>query len=114
MNWLVQQLQAANNPQQAGTTPCPVQNKRLAAWPERAQRGRELHTKGAVEAYRKVMFGKGWMTSWQIECALGYARTSSTMFLKKLLVELKLIERRPKNGLPYNRKSGYEFRWIGE
>lgn len=109
---LVQQLEKANFTGK-GNTP-PKVNKRLTAWPERAKKGWEMHTQKAVEAYRTAMLGKGWMSSWQIESTLGYARTSSTPFLKKLRLDLRLIERRTKDDLPYSRKTGYEFRWIGD
>lgn len=115
MSWIAQQILAANKPEDPeGDESIVARNKRLELWEERARKGREQHTQKAVAAYRQVMHGKGWLTSWAIECSLGYARTSSTPFLKKLREDLKLIERRPKGGKPYNRKDGYEFRWIGE
>lgn len=86
---------------------------RKEAWKRATERAWQEHTDKAVDAYRQVMQGKGWMTTLQIECALGYARTAATPFLKKLRVELGLIERRNKDGeTEYQRNKGYEYRWI--
>ena len=81
-------------------------------WIKATQRAGETTTNNAIERYRKVMAGKGWMQQSQIESALGYATTVSTKFLKKLHEELKLIEKRNRAGaIKYARKHGYEYRW---
>lgn len=103
---LLQQLTAAS------ATPAPAKS-RPQNWVHATQRARLLHTEYAVARYREVMQGRGWLRQSQIEGALGYASTVSTEFLKKLLNELKLIERRNRDGaVKYARRSGYEWRWI--
>lgn len=50
----------------------------------------------------------------EIECALGYAATVSTCFLKKLL-EKKLVQRRNKDGAKkFSKRLGYEWKWNKE
>jgi hypothetical protein len=73
------------------------------------------HTSGAVQRYKDAMLGAGWLTTYQVECRLGYGRTVARDFLVKLVVELKLVERRPRNGeAVFNRKQGWEWRWVSE
>jgi hypothetical protein len=73
------------------------------------------HTSGAVQRYEDAMRGHGWLTTYQVECRLGYSRTVARDFLVKLMVELKLVERRPRNGAAvFNRRSGWEWRWLNE
>lgn len=47
---------------------------RKEAWKWATERAWQEHTDKAVDAYRQVMQGKGWMTTFQIEYALSYAR----------------------------------------
>ena len=80
---------------------------RKAAW--------EAHTQSSITAYKRVMQGAGWLTQRQIEFSLGYAATSSTIFLKRLREDFKLVERRNRDDAPtYNRMRGYEWRWKDE
>lgn len=72
--------------------------------------GKAQSTK-ALDRYRKVMAGRGWMTQRQIENALGYAATVSTAYLAKLL-EQGIVERRNRGGVPvFAKRLGYEWRW---
>lgn len=87
-------------------TPAQVKQRQRAI-----RRAHAQHTAAGIARYRVVMEGAGWMTSWEIECALGYARTVSSGFLRKL-VKLKIIKRRPRGGEKYNRKKGWEYKWI--
>lgn len=87
-------------------------NRRLENWPRVVKRAHEAHTQGAIEAYRRVMQGAGWLSSWDIECRLGYTRTSSAVFIRKLHRVLGLLERRNKGGGAYNRRWGYEYKWV--
>ena len=81
-------------------------------WIKAVQRAGEATTANAIERYRDVMQGKGWMQQSQIENALGYATTVSTKFLKKLHQKLQLVEKRNRDGaVKYARKHGYEYRW---
>jgi hypothetical protein len=89
------------------------QKVKPANWVRATEQARLKHTADAVARYKAVMYGKDWMTQAQIEGALGYASTVSTDFLKKLWQELKLIERRNRDGAyKYCRKRGYEWRWC--
>lgn len=66
----------------------------------------------ALARYRAVMLGKGWVTQAQIEQALGYAATVSTLYIRKLY-QRGIIERRNRGGAPkFSRTQGYEYRWI--
>jgi len=105
---LAQQIQLAA----AGSSTVPsTTNKRLLRWSKVQEKGWDEHTKQAIAKYRSVMINQGWLTSFEIECKLGYTRTSSTVFIKKLLT-LGLIERRNKDGVEkYCRRSGYQYRW---
>ena len=56
--------------------------------------------------------GDGWVTQAQIEQALGYAATVSTLYIRKLY-QREIIERRNRGGAPkFSRTQGYEYRWI--
>lgn len=85
---------------------------RKVAWKRATEKAWKEHTDKTIELYRAAM-GNDWITQFNIECRLGYTRTSSSAFIKKLLFDLKLIERRNKDGaVKYARKLGYEYRWI--
>ena len=91
----------------------PTRKKRLPnSWQRATEIARLKHTANAIERYRTVMRGAGWLTQSEIECKLGYATTVARDFLNKLWLEHNLIERRNKNnaGL-YIRKQGYQWRW---
>jgi len=99
----------------AGGEAKPVRNTKPANWVRATEAARLAQTAKAVRRYCSVMQGRGWLTQSQIEGALGYAATVSTGFLHKLNKELKLVERRNKNGAAkFDRRSGYEWRWINE
>jgi len=87
--------------------------ERQIAWQRVTEKARLEHTANAIERYRLVMTAKSWLTQSQIEQSLGYASTVSTGFLKKLVEDLKLVERRNRDGaVKYNRMRGFEYRWI--
>jgi len=89
--------------------------ERQKAWQRVTEKARLMHTANAIERYRHAMITKSWLTQSQIEQSLGYAATVSTAFLKKLVEDLKLVERRNRDGaVKYNRMRGYEYRWIKE
>ena len=102
---LAAMLQAANQPAQE--TKEAKQHARL----KNLLLGGPSQSAKALERYRAIMEGKGWMTRQQIENALGYASTVSTRFLEKLLSERR-IERRNRGGSPvFKKREGYEWRW---
>lgn len=97
----------------AGSEAKPIRNTKPANWLRATEAARQAQTNKAIRRYKAVMQGRGWLTQTQIEGALGYAATVSTGFLHKLNKELKLIERRNKNGAPkFDRRTGYEWRWL--
>lgn len=111
MSSLLQQLQSASQTTPEKTVP----EQRVAQWKRATAKAWEEHTRKAIATYRAVMHGAGWLTAFEIECRLGYTKTSSTQFLKKLREEHKLIERRNRNGAAtFDRRHGYQYRWIGD
>lgn len=77
-----------------------------------SKQGHELKTLRAIQRYREVMDGRGWLTLTQIEHALGYTSTISTGFIRKLWQKHGLVERRNRGGAErYVRTLGYEWRW---
>lgn len=77
---------------------------------------RAMHAENRRQAdgrYREVMEGRGWLTSYQVECALGLGRFCAKDKLLRLLAE-GLVARRNRDGeRKYNRKRGYEWKWLG-
>lgn len=70
------------------------------------------HTAKAVARYKVAMQGAGWLKTSLIEARLGFAKTVANPFLKKLLNDLKLIERRNRDDdKVFNKKKGWEWRW---
>lgn len=63
----------------------------------------------ALAAYKKAI-GEGWAGTRTIENRLGYSRSSSLATLRRYEAQGE-IECRPAGGLPYNRRSGFEWRW---
>ena len=111
---LLQQLQAANMSRPPSG---PAKNMNTARKQSQNQidniyKAHEKHTNKAIDRYRAAMIGKGWMTTAKVEMAIGCAATTANPFLRKLFNELKLIERRPRDGKPYNRRAGWEWRWT--
>ena len=65
-----------------------------------------------VMRYRRILEGKGWLNTFEIECRLGCMPTAANAFLRKL-VKLKYIERRPRgNTKTYIKNRGWEFQWV--
>ena len=105
---LFTQLSAANQAPR-------VEKKVPKNWERATAKARQLHTQQAIDRYRAVMQGRGWLATSQIECALGYAATVSRDFLVKLHTQLGLIEKQPRYGAKvYSRTYGYEWRWKDE
>lgn len=75
----------------------------------------QLHDKqrnNAILKYREALRGKGWMSTAQVEWALGYNSTVANAFLRKLHKE-GFIAHRPRYGAErYNKRQGWEFQWI--
>ena len=117
---LLAQLQAASAEAAKGTDTCRITpnspyhtEARRAQFAEVLAKAHAAHTSGAIQKYKAVM-SNGWRTQRQIEMALGYGATCSTVFLNKLLT-LNLVERRNRGGAKtYARRSGYEWRWRVE
>jgi hypothetical protein len=108
---LVTQIQAANS-LAAKTTDKYRTARRQETWKRVTEKAWAEHTRLAIETYKKAM-GNDWLSTFQIECRLGYSRCSSLTFLRRLHKEMCLIERRNKDDEPvYNRKRGYEYRWV--
>lgn len=67
----------------------------------------------ADERYRQAMEGNGWMDTYRVECALGLGRFCAKDKLLRLRTE-GLVARRNRDGeKKYNRKRGYEWKWLG-
>lgn len=64
----------------------------------------------ARKRYKDVM-GDEWVPTKTIESRLGKGRSTAYDTLMKF-VERGELMRRPLDGKPYNRRSGYEWRWI--
>lgn len=65
----------------------------------------------AVARYRRVLHGRGWCSTSQIEEFLGMAETTCNSFLRKLLAK-GYIERRNRYGEEkYNKNRGWEYKW---
>lgn len=77
---------------------------------------RAMHAENRRQAdgrYREAMEGKGWMATYQVECALGLGRFCAKDKLLRLRAE-GLVARRNRDGeRKYNRKRGYEWKWLG-
>lgn len=69
-------------------------------------------TLNAMNRYRKA-FGGDWLSTYELECRLGYGRTVANVFLRKLLA-LGAINRRPRGGGAYVRTKGWEWQWTWE
>ena len=83
--------------------------------PGRLKHLAEMHqkqTNKAIARYRSVMEGKGWMSTGEIEQALGVGETIANAFLRKL-VKKGYLFKRPKGGTEkYIRNRGWEYRWV--
>ena len=100
------QLQAASAAPKAAPKQTP--QSRL----ENLKGGPQATAAKALARYRAVMIGNGWVTQAQIEHALGYAATVSTLYIRKLY-QRGIIERRNRGGAPkFSSTQGYEYRWI--
>lgn len=77
---------------------------------------RAMHAENRRQAdarYSDAMAGRGWMTTYQVECALGLGRFCAKDKLLRLRAE-GLVARRNRDGeRKYNRKRGYEWKWLG-
>lgn len=73
-------------------------------------KARGVQIKAAVERYQAAMQSKGWMTRRQIEEALGTTENTCEHFLKRLLNDYKLVDRRKAQ----TRQLTYEWRWKEE
>lgn len=105
---LLSMLKAANNPRPHNPCPVPLSERQRS----NLALGGKAQTAYAIERYREIMEGRGWMTQRQIENALGYASTIANPFLHKLLGWGK-VERRNKGGAPeYSQRHGREWRWL--
>ena len=103
---LLAQLQAASTAPKSAPKQTP--QYRL----ENLKGGPQATAAKALARYRAVVLGKGWVTQAQIENALGYAATVSTLYIRKLY-QREIIERRNRGGAPkFSRTQGYEYRWI--
>ena len=101
---LVSQIIAANEPMTSVVQAPHARLKNLLL-------GGPAQSAKALERYRGVMSGRGWMTRSKIENALGYAPTVSVAYLMKLLAA-GTVERRNKGGSKtFSRVEGYEWRW---
>lgn len=109
MQSLLTQLEAATVPLESNRYTTAA---RKTTWARAVEKAHLMNTANAVERYKKAMEGEGWLPQWQIEAKLGYGRTVANDFLKKLVVELQLVEKRNKNGtIVFNRRLGYEYKW---
>lgn len=70
-------------------------------------KARGVQTQAAVDRYQAAMQGKGWMTRRQVEEALGTTDNSCEHFLKRLLNDYGLVERRKAK----TKQLTYEWRW---
>lgn len=77
---------------------------------------RAMHAENRRQAYaryREAMADRGWMTTCQVEFALGLGRFCAKDKLLRLRSE-GLVARRNRDGeRKYNRKRGYEWKWLG-
>jgi len=72
----------------------------------------KVQTHKAVDKYREAMLGKGWLTTEQVELALGFQPTGANKFLRKLR-GLGIISTRPRGGGKKSIRSlGNEHFWI--
>lgn len=105
-----QQLIAASS----GTKHVTMSEDKKRSWQRATELAHAQHTANAVDRYRVVMQGKDWLTTYNVECLLGYGRTVARGFLFKL-VELGFVERRNRGGAKtFNRRHGYEYKWKEE
>lgn len=65
--------------------------------------------KQALDRYRAAI-GEGWTRTQTIDSRLGRGRSCSLKQLT-LYYNLGIIDRRPLGDKPYNRTTGYEWRW---
>ena len=112
---LLQQLMAAQQlaPQERNV----VQRKqqRSANFLRAVQFTKEARRERSLQAYREAMYGKGWVSQSYIEMYLGFGKNGATAFLKRLVNDLKLVEKRHKgNAKDFKRVEGYEYKWIGD
>ena len=99
-------------PQAASPAPKAAHKQTPQSRLENLNGGPQVTAAKALASYRAVMVGKGWVTQAEIEHALGYAATVSTLYIRKLY-QRGIIERRNRGGAPkFSRTQGYEYRWV--
>ena len=70
----------------------------------------KLQTERAIAKYRAVMYGRGWLTTADIENLLGLESTVANAFLRKLHAK-GYIKREPRDGGAYIKNRGWKFMW---
>jgi len=79
----------------------------------RVQHLRDIHaqqTAKAIARYRKAMYGRGWLTTADIENLLGLGCTVANAFLRKLH-RLGHIKQEPRDGGKYIKNRGWKWMW---
>ena len=69
-----------------------------------------LQTDRAIAKYRKAMYGRGWLTTAEIENLLGFECTVANAFLRKLH-KLGYIKQEPRDGGKYIKNRGWKWMW---
>jgi hypothetical protein len=82
--------------------------------PSQLEALRRLHVGNLEQAdgrYREAMSGRGWLSTYQVECALGLGRFCAKDKLERLRAR-GLVSRRNRDGeASYNRRRGYDWKW---
>ena len=72
-------------------------------------KGHSVQAAKAKQRYKEAL--QEWTRTSKLENRLGYAATVCNATLRKYM-EQGIVERRPVGGMTYNKKVGYEWRWI--
>ena len=77
---------------------------------EHLKANHKLQTDRAIAKYRAAMYGRGWLTTADIENLLGFECTVANAFLRKLYKK-GYIKREPRDGGAYIKNRGWKFMW---
>lgn len=88
-----------------------------AAYSSNIVQAREARMAKVRTEYRAALFDQNlktqkWYTSAKIEARAGKARAGSYDVLQRMVAE-GLLQRRPAGGMEFNRRWGWEYRWVG-
>jgi len=98
----------------AAYRPAPPPEVRTSRQLEHLTELHQVNQDAATTRYQLAMQGRGWMSTFELECALGLKRFCCRPKIDHLLEE-GLVERRNRGGAErYSKRGGWEWRWKEE